>query len=142
MKKSLLVVALVFPLVCLLVWSCYLSFERRNFSEVTLSITGYDPRDLLSGRYIAYQIDWDKSDCSQFENKVCPKDEFCKEETWGRQCRFYVSETKAYALERLFASRNSDDNVFEVVFAYQKGRQPIAKELLINGKDWRESLRK
>lgn len=142
MKKSLLIVALVFPLVCLLVWSCYLSFERRNFSEVTLSITGYDPRDLLSGRYIAYQIDWDKSDCSQFENNLCPKDEFCKEEIWSRQCRFYVSETKAYALERLFARRNSDDNVFEVVFAYQKGRQPIAKELLINGKDWRESLRK
>lgn len=135
MRKNLLIAALVLPLICLLAWSCVLGFQRRHFSEVTVAITGYDPRDLLSGRYIAYQIDWAKTDCSQFEKGICPDTEFCVEARWGRECRFYVPEFQADSLEMRFTHRNKDD-VFEVVYAYQKGHTPIAKKLLINGKDW------
>ncbi len=135
MRKKLLALVLVLPLLCLLAWASFLGFERRNFSEVTVSITGYDPRDLLSGRYLAYQIDWSKTDCSQFEKGICPDTEFCADARWGKECRFYVSELLAPRLDRLFRNRGNDDS-FEVIYAYQKGHTPLAKKLLINGKDW------
>ena len=139
MKKTYTLIAFLFmPLVCLGVWIGVLSFQRSTFSEVKVVIKGYDPRDLLSGRYIAYQIDWDKTDCTQFENHVCPKNEFCKEARWGRQCRFYVPESDAFWLDRFFGTRFENDIVFEVVYAYQKGAKPIAKQLLIDGKPWRD----
>lgn len=141
MKKSILALVLSAPIVVLLFWVVFLALSQIGSSRVKVVITGYDPRDLLAGRYLAYQINWDKTDCTQFENAVCPKDEFCVEARWGRQCRFYVPENKANALDRRFRNRKEDD-VFEVVYAYKKGRMPIAKQLLINGYEWhKEPLR-
>ncbi len=135
MNKKLLFPILFAPLVFLAAWTSFLSFERGSGHNVIVSIKGYDPRDLLSGRYLAFQIDWEKTDCSQFENNVCPQNEFCKEAAWGRACRFYVSEFKAQKLD-LYALHRRDEDKWEVVYAYTKGRTPLAKKLLINGKDW------
>ena len=55
--------------------------------------------------------------------------------------RFYIPEKYAAELDRLFRNRNTDDNVFEVVYSYAEGFKPIAKRLLINGKDWRETVK-
>ncbi|MCL2673143.1 MAG: hypothetical protein FWF01_01990 [Alphaproteobacteria bacterium] len=98
--------------------------------QVVVAITGYDPRDLLSGRYIEYVIDWDNTDCSQFSDAVCPKDEF------PQRSRFYVPEAYADNLDRLFASRGQELQ-FAVVYAYARGHRPVAKELLINGAGFR-----
>lgn len=141
MKNKLLAVVLAIPFCCLLGWVGVLSYQRTTGQEVKVAVMGYDPRDLLSGHYIQYQIDWDKTDCSQFENAVCPTQEFCHQARWGRQCRFYVPEKNARALDRLFAKRDTTNTVFEVVYSYTKGKEPIAKQLLINGKDWREALK-
>ena len=140
MKKNILIVLLVMPLVCLAIQSVWQYAAVISRPEVKLVIKGYDPRDLLAGRYIAYQIDWEKSDCTQFEGNVCPQNEFCLEARWGRQCRFYVPEKSAKYLENLLENASDEDNTFEVVFAYQKGRTPIAKRLMINGKDWQAVL--
>ena len=142
MPKNIFAVILIVPLICLMCWTGVLFMDRQSGQEVRVSIQGYDPRDLLSGHYIQYQINWDKTDCSQFEDGVCPQDEFCMQATWGRQCRFYVPENDAAELDRLFAeSRFGKSNNFEVVYSYKKGRKPIAKQLLINGDDWRKSIR-
>lgn len=138
MNKKLWIAALVFPWVCLLVWTLSLTVQRFRGSEVTVRVMGYDPRDLLSGHYIAYEIDWEHTDCTQFANGSCPREEFCKEARWGRQCRFYVPETQAQRLDKLF--RQSSANRFEVIYAYKPGQTPIAKQLLINGKDWQSQL--
>lgn len=138
MRKSILSLVLAAPIVALLGWVIFLGVSQIGARQVKVVITGYDPRDLLAGRYLAYQIDWDKTDCAQFENAVCPKEEFCVEARWGRQCRFYVSESKAGMLDMRFMHRKESD-VFEVVYAYKKGRMPVAKQLLINGKDWNKS---
>ena len=135
MRKNVLMAVLGAPIVFLLLWVVFLALSQIGAKEVKVVITGYDPRDLLAGRYLAYQIDWDKTDCAQFKDGICPKEEFCTEATWGRQCRFYLSETKAGILDRLFARRKEGD-VFEMIYAYKKGRTPVAKKLLINGKDW------
>ena len=137
MKKSVLAAILTAPIVVLLVWVMFLALSQIGTKEIKVVIMGYDPRDLMSGRYLAYQIDWDKTDCTQFENKICPTEEFCTEARWGRQCRFYVPESKANFLDRRFQHRKEGD-VFEVIYNYKKGRMPVAKKLFINGKDWQK----
>lgn len=72
----------------------------------------------------------------------CQERELCKEALWGRQYRFYIPEKNAHELDELFRRRNTTNMTFEVVYSYHKGSEPLAKQLLINGKDWRESLKK
>lgn len=91
----------------------------------------------MAGRYISYEIDWEETDCNQFDNNKCPDPKlFCPEEFWGNECRFYIPEDKADKLDRLFRERNTTDIRFEVIYAYNTGHTPIAKKLLINGNDW------
>lgn len=136
MKKYIWLVLLVLPWIYLVSWTFVLTYQRAHSPEIIVSITGYDPRDLLSGRYIAYQIDWEKTNCQQFEKGICPKTNFCRDGLWGEQCRFYVPEKDAPQLDKLFRNRNQQNLRFEVVYAYQKNKEPIAKKLLINGADW------
>ena len=140
MNKRVLALLFFIPFAALALWAAWLYVQQSTGKEVKVAVTGYDPRDLLSGHYIQYTIDWDKTDCSQFADGVCPEKEFCKEERWGRQCRFYIPEINARDLDMMFRQRNTTDMVFEVVYSYHKGRKPLAKQLLINGKDWRESM--
>ena len=130
----------IIPIVVLLGQVMYLTIWTRTSQQVVIAIQGYDPRSLLSGHYINYQIDWDKTDCWQFEEGVCPRDDF-------RQIphRFYVPQKDAGQLDRLlrFGNGNAAEPLqFEIVFAYEKGRQPIAKTLLINGEQWKDYLSK
>ena len=138
-NKIYLLFLFVAPLLCLMVWTGSLYMQRSNGVDIKVAVTGYDPRDLLSGHYISYTIDWEKTDCAQFPDGVCHTDAFCKEMSWrGRQCRFYVPEQYARSLDTLFRNRNNEDMVFEVIYSYSKGHKAIAKQLLINGKDWHD----
>ena len=141
MNKKILALLLFAPLIALCSWTASLYARQAAGREVRVAVRGYDPRDLLSGHYIRYTIDWGRTDCGQFFNGVCPRNEFCKEARWGRQCRFYIPEANAKELDGLFRRRNSTNMLFEVIYSYKKGSEPLAKQLLINGKDWRESLK-
>lgn len=143
MKKYLLLIFLAIPWFCLLGWTIYLNTTKNSGTEITVAISGYDPRELLAGHYIAYVIDWENTDCSQFPEKVCPKKRnFCKKVFThrGAQCRFYIPEKDAKTLDDLLLHKNKNDLKFEIVYSYKKGRMPMAKKLLINGNDWREYL--
>ena len=140
MKKTLLAIVFSLPLICLICWTAFLSISRQQGKEIKVVVTGYDPRDLLSGHYIAYQIDWEKTDCTQFDGGICPKEKFCHEARWGRQCRFYVPEEHARKLDRMFRNRWRIGTRFEVIYSYRPGSKPMAKELLIEGKPWRLAL--
>lgn len=142
MNKKILAVIFIIPFISLIFWTMWLYTQQVTGTEIKVAVMGYDPRDLLSGHYIRYSIDWNRTDCTQFPNGVCPEDEFCKQARWGRECRFYIPEKNARELDRLFLKRNTTDMVFEVVYSYHKGRAALAKQLLINGKDWREMLNK
>lgn len=119
---------LLLPFIGLCCWGMYYLNFVQNASEVVLPITGYDPRNLLSGHYIEFQIDWSKANCRQANwNGICRRSEF------SRVNRFYVPENRARELERLI---NSNRSHAQIVFAYQPGKRPIAKELLMNGRPW------
>ena len=140
MKKPFLITILFLPLACLVGWTIFLTASRNQGTEVKVAVMGYDPRDLLSGHYIAYQVDWEQTDCAQFPGNTCPKETFCHQDRWGRQCRFYVPEQYAQKLDDLFRKRNSTDTAFEVVYSYRPGHKPFAKELLINGSPWKDFI--
>lgn len=133
-KIYLKLILTIAPALLLLGWVTILTVQIYSGKEVALRIKGYDPRSLLSGHYIQYQIDWENSDCGQFENGVCPRVEFNRaffSGYWGNSGRFYVSEKQAADLDRAV---RSDDNVAEIVYSYRKGQKPYARRLLINGK--------
>lgn len=141
MKKYFLLIFLAIPWFCLLGWTIYLNATKNSGADITVAISGYDPRELLAGHYIAYIIDWKNTDCSQFPENICPKKRnFCKEifTHRSRQCRFYVPEKDAKNLDNLLQNQNQNNLKFEIVYSYKKGRTPIAKKLLINGNDWHE----
>jgi len=132
MLKKYGYIGLIFlPVFILLMSVAAIEVQRQQGSEVVVRLQGYDPRDLLSGHYIRYQLDWENTDCSQFENKICPIRAF------DYTGRFYVDEDKAPALDKLVRDSN---NTVEMVFSYHKGMKPLALRLLINGKAWQEAV--
>ncbi len=142
-NKYLKLLLMMLPALMLLCWVGFLSLDRHSGQEVVVRIGGYDPRSVLSGHYIQYQIDWNNTDCSQFEDNVCPEKDFMRTlnsyDWWGGwRGRFYVSEKEAETLDK--AVRNSD-NKAEIVYSYKKGRRPYALRLLINGQSF-QSRRK
>lgn len=135
-KKYLKLILMIAPALLLLAWVSVLSYQQYRGKEVVLSIKGYDPRSLLSGHYIQYQIDWEDSDCTQFDDEVCPEEEFNKalfDGRWGQNGRFYVSEKQAKDLDR--AVRDSE-NKAEIIYSYRQRQRPYALRLLINGQQF------
>ena len=121
-------IALLLPFLIIFCWVMYYSNFVRNAKEVTLPILGYDPRNLLSGHYVDFRIDWVNADCMQLNwNGRCPVNDF------SGVNRFYVPEKFAHRIERLLNSRSS----VQIVFAYEEGKTPVAKTMLIDGKDWK-----
>ena len=126
-------IALLIPFLVIFCWSMYYSNFIRNAKEVVLPISGYDPRNLLSGHYIEFRINWAKADCQQANwHGHCPVEEF------RGVNRFYVPERNARQIERLINGQSS----VKIVFAYEKGKDPVAKTMLIDGKDWKNYFSK
>ena len=127
-NKLLLIFFLVLPISFLAFFSLNLS---RNVPETQVKIAaeGFDPRDLLSGRYIYLRLNWDKTDCKQFLNKICPKEKF------ERAYRFYLPEIEADQADALL---QKEDVAFELVFNYTPDDMPHPADLLINGEPWKQ----
>lgn len=132
MMHKYLIYLLLLPFVFFVFWIGYLSSQVKDGQEIVLPISGYDPRNLLSGHYIDYQINWTRADCTQFGDGTCPKQEF------NQNGRVYIPEKYAARLEKML---NEPAYQFEVVYAYKPGHAPIVKELLINGRNWLEVVR-
>ena len=131
-KFKLFILLLPFMIMC--AWA--LSYDRiiKSGTEVVLPITGYDPRNLLSGHYIEFQIAWSQANCYQADWKgACPRAAF------NGVSRYYIPESSARTLERFV---NNSSVKTEIVFAYKKGERPLAKRLLINGQSWQNYLNK
>lgn len=146
-----IVLGLIFaPMLALLIWVASINISIASMNDVKIRITGYDPRDLFRGHYIEYTIDWNKTDCSQFAENRCPIENFAYlSDGWRNSHRFYIPEQYASKLDEVFRNSwgtiNDKDNgseyIFEVIYAYKNGLSPKAKQLLINGKDWRELIK-
>ena len=143
MKNKLILFLLIIPVVCLFVWNCILWYDKDSGTEIIVTVSGYDPRDLLSGHYIRYRIDWDKTDSMQFENKPFTKQDFI-DSLNKKSLRFYVSEKHAKSLDKLLIEsmsvKEENKKRIEILYSYKKGKHPIAKNLFIDGQNYRKIL--
>ena len=57
-SKKGIVISLIFPIVVLAALVGYRVNIFSTGTEITLPISGYDPRDLLSGHYLIYTVDY------------------------------------------------------------------------------------
>ncbi len=77
-SKKFILFSLALPIVALAGLALQRSMNLSSGREVTLPISGYDPRDLLSGHYLIYAIDYNTpklcSDLSEVTGTyyVCP----------------------------------------------------------------------
>lgn len=65
--------AVALPLAVMAGWIGYHVFVVIHGSSVELKIRGYDPRDLLAGHYLQFQIDFEREMCGADDNnrRVC-----------------------------------------------------------------------
>ena len=61
-------------------------------------------------------------------------------ERWGKQYRYYIPEEYADELDSLFRI-NRKKHTFEIVYKYKRGIKPMAKQLLIDGLPWMETIK-
>lgn len=125
--------ALSFPIIILIIWSIYLSCLSYFGQTVKLPGAGYDPRDLLSGKYILLSINWDKADCSQFTDNSCPKEKFEK------IYRYYAPEKEAPQMEN-YINKYLPEITME--FSYRQGQTPILKEIYFDNMLWKDYQKK
>jgi uncharacterized membrane-anchored protein len=63
MKSRSLLLALLLPAIVLLGWVTRLELRRQQGQEVVLAVQAYDPRDMLSGHYLQYAVDYGFNPC-------------------------------------------------------------------------------
>jgi uncharacterized membrane-anchored protein len=150
MKKKYLLLFFFIPMICLFLWACFLEYDKNSGHKILVSIKGYDPRDLLSGHYIQYVINWDKTDLNQFNNKSFTQQEFIKSLN-KKALRFYVSEKYLKDLNSILSQNTTFNFILngfqekyeiEVIYSYKKGKHPIASYLLINGENYQNFFNK
>lgn len=153
-KKALLL-ALTFPILALAILTAYRNYVLTFADEVVLPISGYDPRDLLSGHYLIYQIDYGvdgicSGEKTQKSGYVClsPKGfsytppESCTKLISGVCNRgrfeagiekYFVPEEEAKDLEAQVRSKSAS-----IVLSIPSSGQAQVKDLLVNGQSWKD----
>lgn len=157
-NRWILLLALLLPL-CALATNAWLSHQQRTQGNtITLPIQGFDPRDLLAGHYLTYDIDYGISDehgcpashieataCLQPERHIYPSDELpdsCTQYISGN-CndaaqfiagleRFYVPEKYAKRLEA-----HVQNGEGQLVITLDGNGKAAIRDLLINDRPWK-----
>lgn len=150
-----LVVALFLPFVSLVLLAAYQQAQVSLGTEVTLPIRGYDPRDLLSGHYLTFTVDYDLPDLCKKKGKnsevyVCLNPRFdstsvpadcslfirgkCKWQRFEAGIeRYYVPEKDALKLEALVRNQQGS-----IVLSVGRDGTARVKELLLDNKPWKQ----
>ena len=98
-----------------------------KYHEVRVVMAGYDPKDFLAGYYINMRPDWGKTDCTQFVDNVCPRNQFAD------NYRYYINIKESNSLTKAV-----NDGIIEMVFAYYPDKEPRTIDLLIDGVSYEE----
>jgi uncharacterized membrane-anchored protein len=172
MNKRYLIIALAFPILILAALIFYKQAKVMIGNEIILPITGFDPRDILSGHYLIYRVDYgiyNDDICHNYGNNndayICLKKDNKNPDTYTStinsythptdlddpkcfavikgKCKdgrftagiekFFIPESYANSLDR--AVRNSQG---KIVLSVTKSGSAAIKDLLIDGKSWKE----
>jgi uncharacterized membrane-anchored protein len=153
--KVALCIALLFPIISLITLTFYKKHLLETGYEVVLPVSGYDPRDLLSGHYIIYTVDYGVSNLCRNsayleEGYVCldnktfsfEKNPVCKLVIRGTCSggrfeagieKFYIPEDKAEILDKKVRGKKAS-----ILISISPTGQAQVKDLLIEGKSWQQ----
>lgn len=154
-----LILALLLP-IAILAANAWLSQQQRTHGDtVVLPIHGFDPRDLLSGHYLTYEIDYginDETGCpaSDIEAVVClmPEARVFSSDELPDSCtqfisgncdnkarfitkleRFYIPEQYAKPLDQ-----HVQNNRGELLISLDGAGNAAIRDLLIDGQPWKK----
>lgn len=154
-SRITLIAALLVPIVALGVLTGYKHYRVTIGTEVILPIEGYDPRDLLSGHYLTYRVNYGaKNICEQSKSNQYTVGYVClqpKHFTYfkPKSCqimikgtcngtrfkagieRFYIPEDQAVKLDKDVRSKKGS-----IVLSVTPDGHAQIKDLLIDGKPW------
>jgi uncharacterized membrane-anchored protein len=145
---------LLFPIVILLALTAYKRHILLSGQEVILPISGYDPRDLISGHYLRYRVEYGIPDICYGEKNdsqsvfICLEKKissiiqpgnckivihgFCENSQFYAGIeKFYIPESQAKSLEELIRSKKAS-----IVISVTTDGTAQVKDLLIDGKSW------
>lgn len=124
MKNRILIALLFLPIICLFGTMMYYE-KMTHFNRVEVAVEGYDPKDFFSGYYMNLQLNWAKTDCTQFADNICPQDEF------AHHYNFYINASQSAKLSKSVNAGN-----VKLVFSYAKKHHPLIVDLLVDGKSY------
>ncbi|WP_082281066.1 GDYXXLXY domain-containing protein [Leptospira kirschneri] len=108
--KLILPVALVLPILFFVSEIITLEFTKTRGKELILPITGYDPRDLLSGHYLQYNIGFQTEEvsgvCKRQKNEILNQSN-----TDGKNCICYPHLGTIYENEGLFVEDCNEETL-------------------------------
>ena len=129
MKNKITYALFFLPIIILAaVMGYYINATRFNWVEITVS--GYDPKDFLSGYYMELRPNWGATDCTQFAENKCPREDFLE------RYKFYIKREQS---DKLTEAVNA--GIVKLVFAYTRGHTPYVVDLLADGKSYIDYLK-
>ncbi len=164
MDKRKKIIALLIPILIILGAIGKSEYQLATGETWRFKISGYDPRDLLRGHYVMYQVefDWeegkkdcpDKKDCcvclkrkkdsselSKVSKMSCSMavdrcDGFIKDKYLHQLRKYFIPEDQGKALEK--AIREKDP---EILVSIAGDGQPVVRDLLLDGKPWSKVIK-
>ncbi len=154
MNKRYRILALLIPILIVIGAIGKSEYQLANGETWRFKISGYDPRDLLRGHYVTYQVefDWEKDKgicknkkkcCLCFKRKKdplasvkvskmsCSKaidrcDGLMQEKFLPELRKYFIPEDKGKALEKAIRKKNA-----EILLELSKDGRPIVRDLLV-----------
>ena len=171
LRTVLVFCGIIFPMAALFAFNLFHATAVYRGTEAVFAIYGYDPRDLLSGHYLTFDIDlgakgscrdvsYDRSYnsrpkqiffCIDTKNFVKSQRE-CPSASIGGYCdyrdfytgvrRFYIPEKYAETLDFQLRQSTRTTQRMKVVLSVTGSGRAYAKDILIDGRPWKEWIQK
>ncbi len=82
--------AIAVPFAIFLAWTGKIVYDANTGEVVSLAIKGFDPRDLLSGHYLRYRVEWGGPSCAGTSygeaHCICLGQEKPAQSVWAGSC--------------------------------------------------------
>lgn len=132
---------LIVPSLILLTLTFYKSHLLSSGREIELPISGYDPRDLLAGHYLIYQVDYGVETSCYQDNKgkdeayVCLDNKTFHKGEVPSDCQLFIRGTCEYSrfkagIERFYIPQDKASELEKIVL---KNKSKIKLSVLPNG---------
>jgi uncharacterized membrane-anchored protein len=164
MSKRNKIIALLIPIFIIVGSIGKSEYQLATGETWKFKISGYDPRDLLRGHYVMYQVefDWgegekdcaDKKDCclcltrkkdsldlakvSKMSCSIAADrcDGLMREEYIQELRKYFIPEDKGKVLEKAIREKNG-----EILVTINDDGHPVVRDLLVDGITWLKAIK-